>query len=77
MHLLPIVVSVPAVAGHLKRSWPSWHGVPAGVPVGVALGDMQCSVLAAEPTTTDAGKSADKIIMKLTWPFYDTHKLLK
>ncbi len=56
VHLLPRVVSVPAIAGRLKSSW---HGIAGGVLVGVALGDMQCSVLAAQPNTTDAGKSAD------------------
>ncbi len=57
-HLLPRVVTVPAVAGRLKCSW---HGVPVGVTVGVALGDMQCSILAAEPSTTDAGNTSKKL----------------
>lgn len=53
VHLLPTVVQVPCVAGLLKENW---HGIREGTPVGVAMGDLQCSVLAARPGLTDAGK---------------------
>jgi sugar (pentulose or hexulose) kinase len=52
VHLLPRVVSAPAVAGGLHAAW---RGIPRGIPVGVAMGDLQCSILAAQPSHTDAG----------------------
>lgn len=52
VHLLPRVVTAPAVAGRLRVAW---HGIHRGTPVGVAMGDLQCSVLAAQPKHTDAG----------------------
>lgn len=50
--LLPTVVSVPAIAGHLMAQW---HNIPQGTVVGVAMGDMQCAVYAAQPSVSDAG----------------------
>ncbi|KAK0178618.1 hypothetical protein PV327_007494 [Microctonus hyperodae] len=42
--LLPQTILHPGQnAGQLIKSW---FGIPAGVPIGVALGDLQCSVLA-------------------------------
>lgn len=52
LYLLPKVVHVPARAGTLQYDW---HGVPKGTPVGVAMGDLQCSIIAAQPSTCDAG----------------------
>ena len=52
VHLLPRVVIAPAVAGSLQADW---HGIPKGTPVGVAMGDLQCSTLAAQPSHSDAG----------------------
>ncbi len=52
-HLLPRVVTAPSLAGNLTGSW---HSIPVGVIVGVALGDMQCSIMAAGPSSTDTGK---------------------
>ena len=46
------MVNPPATAGYLHSTW---HGVRQGTPIGVAMGDMQCSVLAAQPSPTDAG----------------------
>ena len=51
--LLPKVVHAPARAGTLQSDW---HGISKGTPVGVAMGDLQCSILAAQPSTCDAGK---------------------
>ncbi|XP_070571592.1 sedoheptulokinase-like [Ptychodera flava] len=51
VHLLPDV-KIPGVeAGHLESSW---CGIPKGIPVGVALGDMQCSILPSLKIETDA-----------------------
>nr|CAD7585988.1 unnamed protein product [Timema genevievae] len=41
VHLLPRVVKPGTLAGGLAESW---YGIPAGTPVGAALGDLQCSV---------------------------------
>ncbi|XP_022918066.1 sedoheptulokinase-like isoform X2 [Onthophagus taurus] len=50
--LLPQVKQSGDVAGCLAECW---HTIPSGTPVGVALGDLQCSVLATlEQETTDA-----------------------
>ncbi|XP_044586577.1 sedoheptulokinase-like isoform X1 [Cotesia glomerata] len=44
VNLLPKSILKPGqVAGKLRHPW---FGIPAGVPIGVALGDLQCSVLA-------------------------------
>ncbi|XP_059483457.1 sedoheptulokinase-like [Neocloeon triangulifer] len=40
---LPHVIPAGGVAGNLKQTW---LGIPAGTPVGAALGDLQCSVFA-------------------------------
>lgn len=50
--LLPDVVAVPAEAGRLPREW---RGIPEGTPVAVAMGDLQCSIFAAQPSPQDAG----------------------
>ena len=52
VHLLPAVVDPPAIGGFLQTGW---HGIPLGTLVGVAMGDLQCSVFAADPTAGDAG----------------------
>ncbi|XP_071447302.1 sedoheptulokinase-like isoform X2 [Hetaerina americana] len=52
VHLLPpMVLKSGSVAGHLVNSW---YGIPAGTPVGAALGDLPCSVLATLVSETDA-----------------------
>lgn len=51
-HLLPVVVEPGTVAGKLQKSF---FGIPVGTPVGVALGDFQCSVLSSTSQLTDAG----------------------
>ncbi|KAK6637517.1 hypothetical protein RUM44_007939 [Polyplax serrata] len=43
VHLLPKVVKPNELVGTLPESW---FGIPSGTPVGVALGDFQCSVMA-------------------------------
>ncbi len=53
VHLLPEVVEVPALAGLLQEEW---HGIPPGTAVGVAMGDMQCSIYAAGPLYSDASE---------------------
>lgn len=50
-HLLPHVVKSGAIAGTLDRPW---YGIPSGTPVGAALGDLQCSVLATMQKPDDA-----------------------
>ena len=57
VHLLPKIVSPPAVAGPLIESW---HGIPAGIPVGVAMGDLQCGVHSVQPDLRQAGKQGNK-----------------
>ncbi|XP_056909492.1 sedoheptulokinase isoform X3 [Takifugu flavidus] len=52
LHLLPKCVSSGGVAGHTCSEW---HGIPAGTPVGAALGDFQCSVYSCMSARTDAG----------------------
>lgn len=51
MKFLPQVKEPSFIAGHLESEY---YGIPAGVPVGVALGDFQCSVLASMSHSTDA-----------------------
>ncbi|XP_065223973.1 sedoheptulokinase-like isoform X2 [Planococcus citri] len=41
--LLPTIVQTNTIAGYLKSSW---HLIPAGTPVGAALGDLQSTVSA-------------------------------
>lgn len=50
--ILPQTVDAPSLAGYTHSSW---HGIGKGTPVGVAMGDAQCSVFAAQPSFTDAG----------------------
>ncbi|XP_028321626.1 sedoheptulokinase [Gouania willdenowi] len=51
VQLLPQCVPSGSLVG---RSSSVWHGVPAGTPVGAALGDFQCSVYSCMRTRTDA-----------------------
>ncbi|XP_068601040.1 sedoheptulokinase [Brachionichthys hirsutus] len=51
LHLLPRCVLSGDLAG---QTWSDWHGVPAGTPVGAALGDFQCSVYSCMRARTDA-----------------------
>lgn len=64
LHLLPQCVPSGGVAG---QTCSEWHGIPAGTPVGAALGDFQCSVYSCMSARTDAGEtgshvSADRFI---------------
>lgn len=63
-HLLPSVVRAPAIAGHLVADW---HGIPQGTTIAVAMGDLQCSVLATQPTPSDAGKKHALLIVEDKW----------
>ncbi|XP_071316719.1 sedoheptulokinase [Trachinotus anak] len=49
--LLPQCVSSGGLAG---KTCSDWHGIPAGTPVGAALGDFQCSVYSCMSVRTDA-----------------------
>ncbi|XP_044525419.1 LOW QUALITY PROTEIN: sedoheptulokinase, partial [Gracilinanus agilis] len=49
--LLPDVAEAGAVAGRTSHEW---FGIPAGAQVGVALGDLQCSVFSCMARRTDA-----------------------
>ena len=51
VHLLPEVVDAPYLAGSLQKAW---HGIPCGTAVGVAMGDLQCSIRATKPSYADA-----------------------
>ncbi|XP_047462184.1 sedoheptulokinase [Mugil cephalus] len=51
LHLLPQCVPSGGLAG---QTCSEWHGIPAGTPVGAALGDFQCSVYSCMSTQTDA-----------------------
>ena len=46
------MVEPGTVAGKLQKSF---FGIPVGTPVGVALGDFQCSVLSSTSQLSDAG----------------------
>ena len=50
--LLPVVADPSTVAGKLQKPF---FGIPVGTPVGVALGDFQCSVLSSTSQPCDAG----------------------
>ncbi|XP_067866874.1 sedoheptulokinase isoform X2 [Heterodontus francisci] len=49
--LLPVIVESGAIAGKTVHEW---YGVPVGTEVGVALGDLQCSVYSCMTEKTDA-----------------------
>ncbi|XP_050531980.1 sedoheptulokinase-like isoform X2 [Daktulosphaira vitifoliae] len=51
VHFLPQVVPPGNIAGTLFKSL---YGLQKGTMIGVALGDLQCSVLATSPIETDA-----------------------
>ncbi|XP_044078036.1 sedoheptulokinase [Siniperca chuatsi] len=51
LHLLPRCVPSGGLAG---QTCSKWHGIPAGTPVGAALGDFQCSVYSCMTARTDA-----------------------
>lgn len=51
VNLLPEIVKSGQIAG--KLSCP-WNGIPEGTPVGAALGDLQCSILATLESEHDA-----------------------
>ncbi|XP_051256477.1 sedoheptulokinase isoform X1 [Dicentrarchus labrax] len=50
LHLLPQCVPSGGLAG---QTCSDWHGIPAGTPVGAALGDFQCSVYSCMSARTD------------------------
>ena len=52
VHLLPDVCAAGTIAGVLNRDY---YGIPAGAKVGLALGDLQCSVLASTDIDSHAG----------------------
>ncbi|XP_015241323.1 PREDICTED: sedoheptulokinase [Cyprinodon variegatus] len=51
VRLLPRCVPSGALVG---QTCSAWHGVPAGTPVGAALGDFQCSVYSCMSAPADA-----------------------
>lgn len=51
VELLPKVVKSGQLCGKLSSSW---NGIPEGTPVGVAMGDLQCSILATLENNQDA-----------------------
>ncbi|XP_070839219.1 sedoheptulokinase [Chaetodon trifascialis] len=51
LHLLPQCLPSGGLAG---QTCSDWHGIPAGTPVGAALGDFQCSVYSCMSARTDA-----------------------
>lgn len=63
LHLLPQCVPSGGVAGQTHSEW---HGIPAGTPVGAALGDFQCSVYSCMSAQTDAGEIGSAVTSPLT-----------
>ncbi|XP_054899439.1 sedoheptulokinase [Poeciliopsis prolifica] len=51
MRLLPRCVPSGALVGETRSAW---HGIPAGTPVGAALGDFQCAVYSCMSSPADA-----------------------
>ncbi|XP_047521622.1 sedoheptulokinase-like [Pieris napi] len=51
VNLLPNIKKSGEIVGCLNSSW---NGIPEGTPVGVAMGDLQCSTLATLESRTDA-----------------------
>ncbi|XP_050348157.1 sedoheptulokinase-like [Nymphalis io] len=51
INLLPKIIKSGAIAGTLSSSW---NGIPEGTPIGVAMGDLQCSIFATLETKQDA-----------------------
>ncbi|XP_039756359.1 sedoheptulokinase-like [Pararge aegeria] len=51
INLLPKVLKSAEIAGVLSSSW---NGIPEGTPVGVAMGDLQCSIIATLENKQDA-----------------------
>ena len=47
------MVVVPTLAGKLSQS--RW-GIPSGIPVAVAMGDLQCSVYSVQAAINEAGR---------------------
>lgn len=59
LHLLPQCVPSGGLAG---KTCSDWHGIPAGTPVGAAMGDFQCSVYSCMSARTDAGETGSPVI---------------
>lgn len=51
VNLLPKIAKSGQIAGKLNSSW---NGIPEGTPVSVALGDLQCSIIATLENKQDA-----------------------
>ncbi|KAM3965706.1 sedoheptulokinase [Aphomia sociella] len=51
VNLLPKIMKSGDFAGKLNSSW---NGIPEGIPVSVAMGDLQCSILATLENEHDA-----------------------
>ncbi|RZC33017.1 FGGY N domain containing protein, partial [Asbolus verrucosus] len=49
--LLPEIRLSGEIAGYLDDNW---HSIPKGTPIGIALADLQCSVLSTIETSKDA-----------------------
>ncbi|XP_008197907.1 sedoheptulokinase isoform X1 [Tribolium castaneum] len=49
--LLPEIKTSGEIAGYLADNW---HSIPKGTPIGIALADLQCSVLSTIETNKDA-----------------------
>lgn len=65
LHLLPQCVPSGGLAG---QTCSDWHGIPAGTPVGAALGDFQCSVYSCMSARTDAGETGSPVIFLRAGP---------
>ena len=64
--LLPQCVPSGVLAGLTRFAW---HGVPAGTPVGAALGDFQCSVYSCMSARTDAGETRSPVMDASGWEY--------
>lgn len=59
LHLLPQCAPSGGLAGQTRSVW---HSIPAGTPVGAALGDFQCSVYSCMSAPTDAGETGSLLM---------------
>ncbi|XP_044753729.1 sedoheptulokinase-like isoform X2 [Coccinella septempunctata] len=51
IEILPEIKMSGQIAGYLADTW---HSIPQGTPIGIAMGDLQCSVLSTIEEGTDA-----------------------
>lgn len=79
VNLLPKILKSGEFAGKLSSSW---NGIPEGTPVGVSLGDLQCSIIAtlenAEDAVLNISTSAQLafVVKSISYQGYNTIEIL-